>query len=94
MRIKTYPKEILWKFLEPLGGVRRPRFDKSRCSFQYGLPALKLGIEIVSGNIGSLKFPKYNRAVLAGWVYLRFTESEVRKGIAAEMIEKFIGRGR
>ena len=92
MRIKTYPKEILWKIIEPLGGVRKVRFDKSRCSFQYGIPALKLGIEIILENLGSLKFPKYNRAVLVGWRYMRFTEHEIRCGEAAEMIEKFIGR--
>ncbi|MFA5715889.1 MAG: hypothetical protein WC998_09120 [Candidatus Paceibacterota bacterium] len=92
MRKKTFPREILWNLLKPMGGVQRMRFDSSRCYFQYAIPGLKLGIEIDSGLIGRINFTKYNKAQVVGWHILRFTEHEIRCGIAASMIDEFLHR--
>ena len=92
MRQKTFPDKILDEIVIGLGGARRVRFGSSRCTFQWAIPALKLGIELDSGFIARFKFDKLNRATVLGWRYMRFTHSEVRRGIAAEMIGKFVDK--
>jgi len=88
--MKTYPREILWAILKPLGGAKLVRFEESRCTFQFALPVIKLAVEIDSGLIARFKWAKYNRANILGWHILRFTDHEIRCGIAKEMIGKFI----
>jgi len=88
------PRDMLADIVIPLGGIDQCPFDKSRCRFHFGIPGLKLGIDVDSGYIGRHNWKRHNRATVMGWHYFKFTAHEIRCGLAKEQIEKFIGRGR
>jgi hypothetical protein len=90
MKPKTYPREMLSAFVISAGGVSKVRFDESRCYFHFGIPALRLGIDIDSGFIGRHNWKRHNRATALGWYYFKFTAAEIRAGIAEKMIGEFI----
>jgi hypothetical protein len=91
MKTKTYPKQMLHDFIVSVGGAAKVRFEDSRCTFQFAIPAIKVAIEIESGSFGQkINWAKLNRAQLLGWKYLRFSDHEIRVGIAKEMVGKFI----
>jgi hypothetical protein len=91
MKPKTFPREMLSAFVISAGGVSKVRFDESRCTFQFAIPALRLAVENESGNFGQkINWMKLNRAQILGWKYLRFTDHEIRAGISQKMIGEFI----
>lgn len=75
--------------------VRKWRFD-----FAWPAPELRIAVEVegltpqggrhqsMSGFRGDIE--KYNAAALRGWLVLRFTDREIRRGIAIRTIQQAI----
>lgn len=87
---KTDPVKMLGDFILSVGGRANVKFDKSRCFFHFGIPALKLVVDFDRGYVGRHNWKRHNAATVLGWRYFKFTGHMVRVGIAAELIGKFI----